>query len=149
MITLKIFALAIFLVIPSPPTRPIEQAFLQNNADILTGLFPAGQTVLISLPEPLSFADQVSSEQARFLFERIFSVYKTTEFFLDPSISFLPGIPDLVLKTRRWSFRNARTGMQYPFRVFFYLAPLRDPANPRSRDSGPLWKILEIRAEKI
>jgi hypothetical protein len=148
-IILKIIALTVFLSIPSPDTKPIEQAFLQNNPDLLAELFPQGGAVSISLPDPISFADMVSSEQAFFLFRQIFSVYKTTEFFIDPEMSSLPEKPGRIVKTRRWSFRNTRNGLQYPFRIFFYIVPEDDLKSPEHRGKGSSWKILEIRAEKI
>ena len=147
MITLTTLALAALLAVPTPTARSIEQAFLRNSADLLAPSFPSGGTVLISLPDPISFSDQVSSEQAILLFRRFFSVYKTTEFFVDPEVSFLPGKPGRIIKTRRWSFRNVRTGLVSPIRMYFYVAP--DPPGSGREGSPPSWKIFEIRAEKI
>ena len=149
MAILKILILTALFSLPSPNTKPIEQAFLQNNPDLLAELFPKGGAVSISLPDPISFADLVSSEQASFLFRQIFSVYKTTEFFIDPEMSYLPEKPGRIVKTRRWSFRNTRNGLQYPFRIFFYIVPEDDLKGPDRLGKNSSWKILEIRAEKI
>ena len=148
MITLTALALSVFLTVPVPTAKSIEQAFLQNDAELLGRSFPRRGTVLISFPEPISFSDQVSSEQAVLLFRKLFSIYKTTEFFLDPEVSFIPGKPGRIIKARRWSFRNTRTGLAYPIRMYFYVAPDLLPERSREAD-GPAWRILEIRAEKI
>ncbi len=147
MITLASLALAALLAVPPPATRIIEQAFLQNDAELLGGSFPRRGTVLVSLPEPISFSDQMSSEQAVLLFKRLFSDYKTTEFFIDPEISFVPGKAGRIVKARRWSFRNVRTGLAYPIRMYFYLVPLPRKGDRETGESS--WRILEIRAEKI
>jgi hypothetical protein len=146
-ITLTTIALTFFLAFPVPTSRSIEQAFLQNDAELLGLSFPRGGTVLVSLPDPISFSDQVSSEQAVLLFKRLFSLYRTTEFFIDPAVSFIPGKPGRIIKSRRWSFRNVRTGLAHPVRIYFYVVP--GPAGRRPDDDRPAWTILEIRAEKL
>ena len=145
MATLHVFALSFLFLLPSPAAGPIESAFLQNSPDILRGLMASEGTIPIFLPDPLSFADQVSPEQAFLLFKRIFSGFKTTEFTTDPRLSRFAGSPGGVLRAR-WSFRNARTGNHYPFRIFFLLAP-EDNEGPTER--GVRLKIIEIRAEKL
>ena len=147
MISLTTLALTIFLAYPAPAAKAIERAFLQNDAELLGLSFPAEGAVLISLPDPISFSDQVSSEQARLLFTRYFSTYKTTEFFLDPEVSFVPGKPGRIIKSRRWSFRNVLTGVVYPVRIYFYVSP--GPPEEDGENSVPVWRILEIRAEKL
>jgi hypothetical protein len=83
------------------------------------------------------------------VFDRIFSVFKTTEFTTDPALSALPGSPGMILKAR-WSFRNKRTGEQYPLRrLYFFIVPFVPP--PSASGRGPVldFKIVEIRAEKL
>ncbi len=147
MISLTTLALAVLLALPVPAAKAIERAFLQNNAELLGLSFPREGTILVSLPDPISFSDQVSSEQAVLLFKRLFSIYRTTEFFIDPEISYVPGKPGRIIKSRRWSFRNILTGLTYPVRIYFYVSP-----GPPERGGGePVshWRILEIRAEKL
>ena len=126
----------------------MERAFLQNSPDILRELFASEGTIPVFLPDPLSFADQVSSDQAFLLFKNIFSVYRTTEFTTDPHLSRFPGRPGVILRAR-WSFRNERTGNHYPFRIFFLLAPEGTVSIPVPSASGIPLKIVEIRAEKL
>lgn len=148
MAPLHVFAFWLLLSLPSPAASPVERAFLQNSPDILRGLLSSEGTIPIFLPDPLSFADQVSTDQAFLLFKHIFSVYKTTEFTTDPRLSRFPGRPGVILRAR-WSFRNERTGNHYPFRVFFLLAPEETASTSGRPASGSPLKIVEIRAEKL
>lgn len=148
MTILNILALSLFLSLPSPPGSSIERAFLQNSAEIFEGLVTGSGDIPISLPEPLSRADLVSREQAVLVFKQIFSVFKTSEFYLDPFFSTLEGSPGGILKAR-WSFVNQRTGSQYPFRIFFYLAPETVPGGSRAGKPVLALKIVEIRAERL
>lgn len=136
-----------FVALPIPDTKPLEQAFLQNDAKILKGFFPPGGAISISLPDPISFADQVSSEQAYFLFKRIFAIFRTTEFFIDSRMSSLPDEPDRIVKAR-WSYQNLRIGIQDTIMVFFYFT--HDRANQERKTAGDKasWRIRDIRAEK-
>ena len=130
----------------SPQTKDIESAFLQNRADGLHRLFTSSGSLHLSLPEPLGFSDRVSDEQARLLFERFFSSFRTVEFYLDPRPSALPGDPARIHKSR-WSFRNIRTNTAYVFDVFIRIQPEFPPPGAERR-ARPLWRIAEIRADK-
>jgi hypothetical protein len=122
-------------------TNPLERAFLENSADILAQTLTAEGSIPVSLGEPLSVADQLSPDQAYLVFRRIFSVYKTTEFYVASGLVTFPGRSGAVLKAR-WAFRNQRTGNTYPMRVSFYLAPEAGP-------DGRVLRIVEVRAEKL
>ena len=148
MVNFHLFALSILLALPFPIAARVEKAFLQNSPQILRELMTSEGAIPVSLPEPLSLADLLSPDQADLVFGRIFSVFKTTEFTTDPQLSSLPGSPGGILKAR-WSFRNERTGDQYPFRVYFFIVPER--LRPSAGAPGPRMalKIVEIRAEKL
>lgn len=144
----NVLSLSLLLSFPAPITKPLEMAFLQNSPEILESLLTTSGDIPVSLPDPLLLADQLSPDQAYLVFKRIFSVFKTTEFFVDPDLTTLPGRPGGILRTR-WSFQNQKTGNQYPVRVFFYVTP--EPAPPGSfrGTRGLVLKIVEIRAEKL
>jgi hypothetical protein len=146
--TLCIVALSVLLSFPVPVTKPLEKAFLQNSPEILREILTAEGDIPVSLPEPLSLADQLSPDQAYLVFKRIFSVYQTTEFFVSSGILTVPGQPGGILKAR-WSFRNQKTGNQYPVRVFFYLSPEPVSSRPGQRITAGTLRIVEIRAEKL
>lgn len=148
MTILNVLALSLLLSLPSPPGSSIERAFLQNSAEILEGLVTRSGDIPISLPDPLSRADLVSREQTALVFKQIFSVFKTSEFFLDPVFSTFAGSPGGILQAR-WSFVNQRTGNQYPFRIFFYVAPERELHGSSGGAPGLAFKIVEIRAERL
>ena len=148
MTILNIVALSVLLSFPFPKLDVLEQAFLQNSPEILRDLFSVSGDMPISLPEPLSCADQVSPEQAYFLFKQAFAVFKTSEFYIDQNFSSFPGKPGGIIGAR-WSFRNQRTGAQYPFRVFFFFAPERGAPGARPPNAPILFKIVEIRAERL
>lgn len=143
-----LLVLSFLLTLPSPAARPIESAFLQNSARTLKDLFATGGTIPVFLPEPLSFADQVSPEQAVLLFERIFADFKTTEFTTDSRLSRFPASPGTILRAR-WSFRNERTGNHFPFRIFFLLAPQETGGAPPPKGAAVRLRIVEIRAERL
>jgi hypothetical protein len=148
-VTFQLFSLALLLSLPLPVAARVETAFLQNSPAVLRELLTAGAALPVSLPEPLSLADQLSPDQTYLVFAQIFSTFKTTEFTTDPHLSSRPGAAGGILKAR-WSFRNERTGKQYPFRIYFFFAP---ESLPRAHGSlgAPVtaFKIVEIRAEKL
>jgi hypothetical protein len=144
----NVLALSILLSYPVPVTKPLEKAFLQNSPEILRELLTTGGDIPVSLPDPLSLADQLSPDQAYLVFKQIFSVFKTTEFFVDPRLSTLPERAGGILKAR-WSFWNQKTGNQYPIRVFFYLTPEPASRGPAPGGRGTVLRIVEIRAEKL
>jgi hypothetical protein len=147
-VNFHLIALSVLLALPFPIAARVERAFLQNSPQILRELLTSEGTIPVSLPEPLSLADQLSPDQAYLVFGRIFSVFKTTEFTTDPQLSALAGLPGGILKAR-WSFRNERTGDQYPFRVYFFVVPERLPPSAGASGRRIALKIVEIRAEKL
>jgi hypothetical protein len=111
---------------------------------MLHSLFPPQSHINISLPEPISFSDQVSNQQAYFLFQKIFSSYTTFEFYSENQPTSIEE-KSAIIKTR-WSFRDKKNRNQYVFNIFFYLIKLPSKAKGKT---GEAWKITEIRAAKI
>jgi hypothetical protein len=147
-IIIKVLALSFLLSLPVPVTKPLEKAFLENSPEILAGILTAEGDIPVSLPDPLSLADQLSPDQTFLVFKRIFSVFKTTEFFVTSGFPSISGQPGGILKAR-WSFRDEKTGNVYPMRVFFYVVPETLPAGPGRGAPANVLKIVEIRAEKL
>jgi hypothetical protein len=147
-VILHLISLSLLLSLPVPIAARVQTAFLQDSPALLRRLLTTEGTIPVSLPEPLSLADQLSPDQTYLVFDRIFSVFKTTEFTTDQEPSTLAGSPGMILKAR-WSFRNKRTGVQYPLRrLYFFIVPVIPPP---SAPAGPVldFKIVEIRAEKL
>ncbi|MDH7512177.1 MAG: hypothetical protein QHH14_04425 [Clostridiales bacterium] len=136
-----VFPVLLTLALFSQTTKRIERAFFQNDAGFLYGLFPSSQHLTVSLPEPISFADHLSSEQAHFLFRKIYSAYATFEFYTDSELPFIAGGKNFIFKSR-WSFKNKKDNNQHVFQVFFYLVHEKDNAAGQ-------WRITEIKAEKF
>jgi hypothetical protein len=147
-VTLHLLSLTLLLSLPLPIASRIETAFLENSPALLRELLTTEGAIPVSLPEPLSLADQLSTDQAFLVFRRIFSVFKTTEFNTDPQLSSLAGAAGGILKAR-WSFRNERTGNQYPLRLYFFVVPESEPPPPGAKGPAMAFKIVEIRAEKL
>lgn len=124
-------------------TKDIEKAFLQNDAGALFFLFDTKSSIIISLPGPISFSDQISNQQAYFLFKKIFHSYSTLEFYSIDEIPANPGRKDYFFKGR-WSFRNKRNKNLYVYHIFFYLTQRQDGGQ-----KGTAWKIFEMKADKI
>jgi len=145
-------SLLLLFSLPVPIASQVETAFLQNSPQLLRRILASGSAIPVSLPEPLSLTDQLSPDQAFLVFKQIFSVYKTTEFTADPGLSSPPGPGRAggVLKAR-WSFRNERTGHQYPFRVYFFVVPESPAPSPPSKAGGRpiVLRIVEVRAERL
>jgi hypothetical protein len=139
---LGLVLLSLFLSLSSSLTENIEKAFLQNNPRLFYPLFSAEQPINISLPEPISFSDQLTREQSFFLFQNIFSTYTTFEFFPEPNGQ-SPPHDDRFIFRARWSFLNKNKN-QFVFLIFFYIR--RTPGASRAED---FWKITEIKAEKL
>jgi len=149
-----LFVLSLTFAWFSGTVRDIQGAFIANDANVLYRHFSSAASLNISLPEPFSFSDQLSSQQALFLFKQFFSTHRTLEFDPDVRLSSLRGKKGAILKAR-WSFKNARDGGQYAFRVFFYIVP--ESEKPRGSPARPpgfagsagkqSWRILEIKAE--
>jgi len=138
-----IATLALFTFSLSTTTQNIERAFLQNNSRLLYQLFSAQNPINVSLPEPIYFSDQLSNEQAYFVFKNIFSAYSTFEFYSErqPQSSERSHIYQA-----RWSFRDKKNNDQYLFYIFFYLI---EETSGKNRSPDILWKITEIKAKKI
>ena len=141
---LAILLLSLFPILLPSTTQNVERAFLQNDARNLRSLFPPQSFINISLPEPISFSDQVSNQQAYFLFQKIFSSYTTFEFYSENQPTSIEG-NSAIIKTR-WSFRDKKNRNQYVFQVFFYLT--KHPSNEEGK-TDDTWKITEIRAATI
>jgi hypothetical protein len=151
-VTASLFSILLSLV--SVATQDIEKAFLLNSASQLHVQFSRQSRLSLYLPEPLSFSDQLSNEQAFFFFQNIFARYSTLEFFPEPGGSLRPGRGHFIFKAR-WSFQDTRTGDRFVFRLYFLLereqtaAPSSARGRPGRRRTGLPWKIAEIKAEKI
>lgn len=140
-----VIALSIATVIlPSPPAQKIERAFLQDNENLLYTLFPRGGFIHISLPEPISFSDQISSEQAYFFFKKIFASYLTLEFFTETELA-SPREKSFIFKAR-WSFKNKKDNRLYVYRLFFFMSA---KILQKEETQTQTWEITEIKAEKI
>ena len=152
---INLFSILILLstVLP-PPTEAIEMSFLQNNPKMLYEIFSSQNSITISLPEPISFSDQLSHQQAYFLFRKIFSSYLTFEFYSENEP--LSNVEEsYYIFKARWSFKNKKNNNQYVFHIFLYLIKepgllSRNPLSNRTHDHiHDNWKIIEIKAEKI
>lgn len=149
-------SVALFTVLVSllpTTTQEIEKAFLQNNPKILYSLFSTKSSINISLPEPISFSDQLSNQQAYFLFRKIFSAFTTFEFYSEKELPSEPENQNFIFKAR-WSFRDNKNNDQHVIHVFFYLIEEKITASPlrqslKNENSKKTWKIIEIKAEKI
>jgi hypothetical protein len=144
-VTSLIIAALTFITITLPTTtQNIEKAFLQNNSKLLFELFSVQTPINISLPEPIYFSDQLSNQQAYFIFKNIFSSYSTFEFYSErkPQSS----EKDNHIYQARWSFRDKDNNDQYLFYVFFYL--IKETSTDR-KSTKTEWRITEIKAKKI
>lgn len=133
--------LSFFLSFPSSFTADIERAFLQKDARWLLARLPAGRPVSVALPEPISFSDQISREQAYFLFRNIFRTYSTFEFFPETK-GFASPKGDRGIFKARWSFLDANE-KQFVFEAYFYVQ-----SRPDGR-GGAVWEITEIKADRL
>jgi hypothetical protein len=147
-IILNVFFLSALLALPVPVTKPIERAFLENSPGGLAEVLTVRGDIPVSLPEPLSIADQLSPDQVYLIFRRVFSVYTTTEFFVTPGLTTLPGRPGGILRAR-WSFRDQKTGRMSPLRIFFFVSPEPLEAGPGGGTAGSALRIVEIRGERL
>jgi len=141
---LNIILLTIFVSTLPATTQDIEKAFLQNNPKMLYALFSSHSSINISLPEPISFSDQLSNQQAYFLFQRTFFSYTTFEFYSESELPSSPEIRNFIFKAR-WSFKDKKTDNQHVFHIFFYLM---DESSKKSEKLERDWKIIEIKAER-
>ncbi|HZX10755.1 MAG TPA: hypothetical protein VFG01_07385 [Acidobacteriota bacterium] len=136
----------IFALLTTPPTpvsNNIQRAFLQNNPHSLYSLFPKGYHVNFSFPEPISFSDQLTDQQAYFLFQKIFSDYLTFEFY---SLSEAGEVQNRnYIYKARWSFKDKNNNNQYVFHLFFLLKE----SEKGTKNKPGKWNIIEIKAERI
>ena len=146
MIPLRLPVLSLLVSLLAPGPVEVEKAFLRASSKLLQPAL-AESAVLISLPDPLSFSDQVSGEQAALLFSQIFAQYRTLEFYREGALVTMPGKPGGIFKAH-WSFRDARSGAGHAFRLFFYLVRESGPAVRRPGGPVTVWKVSEIRAER-
>ena len=144
MISFVISALALFSFTFSATTQNIERAFLQNNSKLLYELLSAQNPINVSLPEPISFSDQLTNQQAYFVFKNIFSAYSTFEFYSERQTQ--SSANSRHIYQARWSFRDKKNNDQYLFYIFFYL--IEDTSEGTS-SRNTRWKITEIKAKKI
>jgi len=136
--------------------KNIENSFLQNNSKKLYSLFSSTSHLNISFPEPISFSDQLSNQQAYFLFQQVFSTYSTFEFYSESNIPLYFEKESFIFKAR-WSFRNKKDNNLYVLHIFFYLMNegfLKSRASSESskikpEDISEIWEITEIRAERF
>lgn len=144
MTSLIIAALTIISINLPNTTQNIEKAFLQNNPKLLFELISVQNPLNISLPEPIYFSDQISNQQAYFVFKNIFSSYSTFEFYSERK----PASTDNKshIYQARWSFRDKNNNDQYLFYIFFYLIIETSTDGKSSRSD---WRIIEIKAKKI
>ena len=152
----SILTISILSALLSTSTKNIEKSFLQNNPRMLYPLFSSSTHLNISFPAPITFSDQLSPQQAYFLFKKIFSTYTTFEFYSESNLPIIPEEDNFIFKAR-WSFMNKKNDNQYVFYIYFYLknetrektraSPLPSRVKKTNRDG--IWKITEIRAEKL
>jgi hypothetical protein len=140
-----IFPLLLTLSLLSQTTRGIEKAFFQDDPQLLYSLLSTQGHVHISFPDPISFSDQISPQQAFFFFRQIYATYSTFEFYADSELPVLAKEKSFIFKAR-WSFKNKKNDDQHVFQVFFHL--IREKPPDRGKPQSP-WRISEIKAESL
>lgn len=148
---LPIAVLVGFLAVPPSAVQAIERAWLLGDPGYLTSLAPADVSLLVSLPEPIGFSDQMTGEQTLVFLKRVFSACRTFEFFPEGTVFAAGGRPGGIV-TASWSFRRAADDVPQRFRMYFALVPVEPRAAPRGGLAHPArlaWRIAEIRAEKL
>lgn len=141
MANVVIHFLTILSLLFTSATQDIEQAFLQGNPKILYPLFSSQNSISISFPQPISFSDQVSNQQAYFLIRRLLKTYSTFEFFSDTSLVWTTN-SSFIFKAR-WSFKDKKNN-RFVYTVFFYF--LKEQTETR-KGTAIEWKLTEIKAE--
>ncbi|MGB7296862.1 MAG: hypothetical protein WBC70_14850 [Candidatus Aminicenantales bacterium] len=144
MAPIGILPVLLTLSLLSQTTRTIEKAFFQDDPQLLFSLFSSRGHIHISLPEPISFSDQMSPEQAYLFFRQVCATYSTFEFYADSDRPVLAKGNSFIFKAR-WSFKNKKTSNQYVLLAFFRLT--REP--PRRGSPLTPWRITEIKAETL
>lgn len=143
--SIGIFPLLLTLSLLSQTTRTIEKAFFQDDPRLLYSLLSSQGHIHISFPEPISFSDQISPQQAYFFFRQIYATYSTFEFYADSELPVLAKEKSFIFKAR-WSFKNKKNDDQHVFQVFFHL--IREKPPGRGTLQHP-WRISEIKAESL
>ena len=105
MASIGIFSFVLTLSLLSQTTRSIEKAFFQDDPRLLYTLLSSQGHIHISLPDPISFSDQMSPEQAYFFFRQVYATYSTFEFYADSELPVLAKEKSFIFKAR-WSFKN-------------------------------------------
>lgn len=141
MANVVVHLLTVLSLVFTSAVQDIERSFLQNNPKILYALFSSQNSIRISFPQPISFSDQVSSQQAYFLIHRLLRFYSTFEFFSDPEPSWSPDMA--FIAKARWSFKD-RKNNKFVYALFFYFA--HEP-NETRKGTIHQWKLTEIKAE--
>jgi hypothetical protein len=144
---LSVFLLSLLSLTLNNSAQHIEKSFLQNDPAYLYALFDVNGYINVSLPAPISFSDQVSNEQAFYLFRKIFDSYSTFEFYSDREPTPV-GRKSIIFKAR-WSFQDQMDSKHVLF-IFFYM--IRDSGQDirlGGKDHISQWKITEIRAVKL
>lgn len=122
----------------------LERAFLLNQASLMKNLLPKNEYLSISFSAPLSISDNFSFDQSYLIFKRIFSQFKTLEFY---SIQFFP-LPhqEAAILKARWSFQDRQTNKKYAINAYFFLKTSLDfsPSENISFENMP-WIIQEIK----
>jgi hypothetical protein len=144
-VSFGVLPLLLSLSLLSQTIQTIERAFFQADPGILHSLFSAKNHINISFPDPISFSDQLSPEQAYFLVRRIYNKYSTFEFYPDPELPVLAKEKSAIFKAR-WSFKNKKNDNRYVLQVFFHLMRGNDTAAGGSPNP---WRITEIKAERL
>ena len=145
MVSLGIFPLLLTLSLLSQTTKTIEKAFFQDDPRLLYALLSTQGHIHVSFPEPISFSDQISPQQAFFFFRQVYDSYSTFEFYADSELPVLAKENRFIFKAR-WSFKNKRNDDQHVFQVFFHL--IREKLPGRGDPLHP-WRISEIKAESL
>ena len=144
---LYVFFLSILSLTLNNAAQNIEKAFLQNDPAFLYVQLDVNTYINVSLPDPISFSDQLSNEQALYLFRKIFDSYSTFEFYSDREPTSV-GRKSTIFKAR-WSFQDQKDSKHVLF-IFFYM--MLNPENGTlsgHKDHPNPWKITEIRAVKL
>jgi hypothetical protein len=123
-------------------TKEIQNAFLGNDPKVLRSLFAEGSFVQISLPSPIGFSDQVSDQQAYFLFAQIFANYKTSGFYPEGDVLRSLDRRAFIYKAR-WEFLTSNR-TPAAFWILFYVR-----GRPVAAKGRGFWKITQIRADRI
>lgn len=147
---------SLLLSLLSAAALDVESSFLENRPGLLLFHLSSRSGISLSLPEPVSFSDQISPEQSYFLFQGILARFITQEFFSESELPAWLDKDRLILKAR-WSFRDNKTNNQYAFRLFILFKLEKQPAQSSGRSAGGKdstnrsnpWKVIEIKAEKI